>query len=125
MQKIQIPIEMFSKGSIIYIEFPFNDNESKSKRRPAVVIDFNQSSTRVVVLKVTTKGIRTQYDYKLQDCAMANLSNKSVVRCNHTLTLPNEYKCEKHSNLSRRDGMAVELLYKQAIMNNALIEVSR
>ncbi len=31
MQKIQIPIGMFSKGSVIYIDFPYEDSQSKSK----------------------------------------------------------------------------------------------
>ncbi len=91
MQKIQIPIGMFSKGSVIYIDFPYEDSQSKSKKRPAIVVDFNEKSTRVIILKVTTQGIRTEYDYPLLNAEMANLKQGSVVRCNHTLTLDNSF----------------------------------
>ena len=124
MQKIQMPLGMFSVGSVIQIEFAYEDKPTKSKRRPAIVIDFDNDNTRVMVLKVTTKGIRTQYDYEITDYDMANLKAGSVVRCNHTLTLPNNYKCEKHSNLSRRDYLAVNILYNQAIQNNSLQEIN-
>ena len=98
MPKIQMPIELFNKGSVIYIDFTFDDNSEKSKKRPAIVIDFNADSTRVIVLKVTTQGTRTKYDYPLVNPSMANLKSDSVVRCNHTLTLPNGYKCERHGS---------------------------
>lgn len=122
MQKIQMPIGMFNKGSVIYIDFTYDDNNSKVKKRPAIVIDYDQNSTRVIVLKVTTQGTRTQYDYQLKNPKMANLKESSVVRCNHTLTLANGFKCEKHGDLSRQDALAVELLYNQAVYNNALVE---
>lgn len=38
MQKIQMPIGMFSKGSVIYIDFPYEDNQGKFKKRPAIVV---------------------------------------------------------------------------------------
>lgn len=74
------------------------------------------------MLKVTTKGIRTQYDYELTDYNIANLKQGSVIRCDHVLTLSNTFQCEKHGQLSRRDNMAVVYLYNQAVLNNALSE---
>lgn len=59
MQKIQIPIGMLTKGSVINVEFPFDDDNNKSKGRPAIVIDFNQNNTRVIILKVTTHQARS------------------------------------------------------------------
>ena len=123
MQKIQIPIGMFSKGPVIYIDFPYEDSQSKSKKRPAIVVDFNEKSTRVIILKVTTQGIRTEYDYPLLNAEMANLKQGSVVRCNHTLTLDNSFKCEKHGSLSRQDAMAVQLLYTKAVYDNAVVQI--
>ena len=85
-------------------------------------MDFNEKSTRVIILKVTTQGIRTEYDYPLLNAEMANLKQGSVVRCNHTLTLDNSFKCEKHGSLSRQDAMAVQLLYTKAVYDNAVPE---
>lgn len=123
MQKIKMPIELFNTGSVIDIDFPFEDDSNKSKKRPAIVIDYNNSATRVILLKVTTHQPRTIYDYLLQNPALANLSNKSVVRCNHICTLSNGFKCEKRGDLSRQDCMTVQLLYNQAVIANEITEV--
>lgn len=123
MQKIQIPIGMFNKGAVIYIDFKYEEDSDKSKKRPAIVVDFNENSTRVIVLKVTTQGIRTEYDYPLVDAEMANLKQGSIVRCNHTLTLDNNYTCEKYGNLSRQDALAVQILYTKAVYDNAIVQV--
>lgn len=117
---MELPIGILSKGAVIWIDFVYEGDPSKSKRRPAIVIDFDQESTRVVVLKVTSKGIRTSYDYQLVNPEIVGLKNGSVVRCNHIMTVPNNFKCNSNGNLSRRDGMAVEYLYRQAIMNSEL-----
>lgn len=106
----------------VYIDFAYDDDPDKSKKRPAIVIDYNENSTRVIVLKVTTQGVRSKYDYPLVNPDMANLKGNSVVRCNHTLTLPNGYKCEKHGDLSRQDALAVEYLYNQAIYDNEIVQ---
>ncbi len=121
MPKIEMPIEVFSKCSVIYIEFKFDDKE-KAKRRPAIVIDFDQKSTRVILLKVTSQGVRTDYDYELTEPIVADLKEGSVVRCNHIMTVPNSYKCELHGMLSRKDAMAVEYLYNQALLESDLVE---
>lgn len=124
MQKLKLPIGIFNKGSVIYIDYIFDDDSSKRKKRPAVVIDFDDNSTRVIILKVTTHSARTGYDYTLADYGLAGLKQGSVVRCNNIMTVPNKFNCEKHGDLSRRDAIIVESLYNQAIINNALVEVS-
>ena len=119
---MNLPIGVFPKGAVIWIDFIYDEDSSKHKRRPAVIIDFNQNSTSVILLKVTSKGIRTQYDYPLADAKVAGLKIGSVVRCNHIMTLYNNFKCSSIGNLSRRDAMAVEILYMQAVQNNQLTQ---
>lgn len=121
-QKLKIPIGMFNKGTVIYIDFIYDDDKNKSKKRPAIVIDYNQNITQVIMLKVTTKGVRTQYDYTLANPEMANLRQGSVVRCNHIISLDNRLQCEMHGNLSRQDISSVEILYRKAIYDNAIIK---
>lgn len=123
MPKLQLPIGVFNKGAVIYIDYTFDDNSEKHKRRPAIVIDFDKDNTRVIVLKVTSHSARTMYDYTLLDYAIANLKEGSVVRCNYIMTIPNNFTCEKYGDLSRRDEIGVEILYNQAVINNAMIEV--
>lgn len=122
MNKLEMPIELFSKGSVIFIDFTYDDKPEKSKGRPAIVTDYNEEETRVVLLKVTSKDPRTKYDYVLSNPEIADLKEGSVVRCNHILTVPNNYKCSKHGNLSRKDMMSVEILYNQAIIDNHIVK---
>lgn len=123
MPKVQLPIGIFNKGAVIFVDYTFDDDNSKHKRRPAVVIDFDENSTRVIVLKVTTHNARTAYDYTLVDPVVAKLKQGSVVRCNNIMTIPNNFTCEKHGDLSRRDEIGVELLYYKAISNGDMVEV--
>jgi len=118
-----LPIGAFNKGAVIYINYTFDDDNTKHKRRPAVIIDFDQNNTRVIVLKVTTHTPRTIYDYTLLDPKIANLKTGSVVRCNNIMTISNQFTCEKNGDLSRRDALAVETLYIQALNNNVTVEV--
>lgn len=120
---MQLPIGVFNKGAVIYVDYIFDDNSNKHKRRPAVIIDFDGNHTRVIVLKVTTHTPRTQYDHTLLDAEMANLKAGSVVRCNNIMTMPNHFICEKHGDLSRRDTLIVETLYWQATNEYALVQV--
>lgn len=122
MNKIQLPIEMFSKGSVIFIDFVYDDKPEKSKERPAIVTDYNEEETRVVLLKVTSRETRSKYDYLISNPEIADLKAGSVVRCNHILTVPNNYRCSKHGDLSRKDLMAVEILYNQAIIDNSIVK---
>ena len=46
MQKLKLPIGIFNKDSVIYIDYIFDDDSSILKKRPAVVIDFDDYSTR-------------------------------------------------------------------------------
>jgi mRNA-degrading endonuclease toxin of MazEF toxin-antitoxin module len=123
MQKLQLPIGVFNVGSIIYVDYPFEDDSAKSKRRPAVVIDYNDDSTKVIVLKLTSQKSRTKYDYELLNPDVADLSIGTKVRCNHVLNLDNDFKCELYSVLSRQDMINVQILYNTAV-NNSDIEAA-
>lgn len=120
---MQLPIGVFNKGSIIYVNYTFDDDSNRKKRRPAVIIDFDGEQTKVIVLKVTTHVPRTQYDHTLLDAEIANLKAGSVVRCNNIMTIPNDFICDKQGDLSRRDAIIVETLYLQAAEEYALIQV--
>ena len=123
MDKLQIPVGVYGIGDVIYIQFKFDDS-TKSKPRPAIIIDYDETQTRVIVLKVTTKQVRTMFDYPVQNPEQANLKEGSVVRCNHILTLPNEFKCKHHGRLARQDELAIRLLYNQALQANALVDAT-
>lgn len=52
-QKIKIPISILGAGSVIYIDYPYED-KNEQKRRPAVVLSYENGKTKVVLLKVSS-----------------------------------------------------------------------
>ena len=76
---MRIPVSMYIQGTVIDIEFPFQGDSQKTKRRPAVVTDFDDMHTTVILLKVTSHEQRSDYDYFLRDSGMAGLKWGSVI----------------------------------------------
>lgn len=93
INKIQFPLGLLPLGSIIKLQFPFQDDPSKYKERPAVIVQVSKNAVEVVMLKVTTHTNRGGYDYTVGDHKAANLKAGSVVRCDHVLVLSGQYRC--------------------------------
>lgn len=110
----------FGVGSIVNIAFKYDDN-SGFKFRPAVIISFDNVSTIVALLKITTHSIRTEYDMVVSDAQLANLKVGSVIRCNHVMHVSNTYKCKYRGTLCRQDIVDCTLRYKKALLNKQLI----
>lgn len=123
--KMQFPIELFSAGTVIYIDFPFEEDKTKTKNRPAVIVDFDDDETKVILLKVTSQDRNGAYDVPLEEPEFASLKSGSVVRCDHVLRVPNGYKCEKSGDLSRKDLLVVTAVYRMAISNNAVSSIDK
>ncbi|HHX12215.1 MAG TPA: type II toxin-antitoxin system PemK/MazF family toxin [Clostridiales bacterium] len=118
-----MPIGFYREGTVIEIDYPFEDGTG-IKKRPAVIVDFNETVTRVILLKITSHIPRTPYDYQLQHPNEAGLNKSktgvSVVRTNHVLTVIGNTACIKLGDLSRVDWINVNLRYNNALINNAL-----
>lgn len=97
----------------------------KSKTRPAVVIDFDDKDTKVILLKVTSKDRGGEYDVPLENPEYAKLIKGSVVRCDHVLRIPNSHKCEKTGDLSRKDLLVVKATYQVALLKHAVIRIDK
>ena len=114
------PVKDYIVGTVVNVEFPFQETEG-TKLRPAVVISFNKLYTRVVLLQVTSQSPRTKYDYTVKDYKETGFTkNPSVVRCNVVLTVPNSTELQKKGVLSRRDLLAVTILYQKAVEEKKL-----
>lgn len=71
-------------GQVRSVDFKYEEDPSKSKRRPAVVIvRYSSSANRVALIKVTSHGPRPECngEVTLEDWAVAGLSHKSTARC--------------------------------------------
>lgn len=65
---------------VIWVDYPYEDDPSRSKIRPAIIIDKDDDSLEVVVVKVTSQQPRDKYDYEIIDWIKASLKKKSVAR---------------------------------------------
>ena len=121
INKITFPLGMFIPGCVVKIKFPYQDDPNRYKERPAIVMQVGNNAVNVLLLKVTSHASRGGYDYTLRDTQMANLKTGSVVRCNHTLTLPGGYKCESIGTLSNYDFINVTTLFSSANVAGDLV----
>ena len=118
--EMKLPVETFVSGTIVQVDFPYRDKD-ESKSRPAVVMDFDENVTHVILLQVTSHEPRTQYDYEITVYEDTGLSKEpSVVRCNCVYTIPNDQLLQKIGILTRNDLLGVELLYNQALEDVAI-----
>lgn len=118
---MKLPVSAYTNGAVVNIDFPFREDSSRSKYRPAVVIGFDENCTFVVLLQVTSHSPRTSFDYIIQDYDMAGLNEGSVIRCNNVYKINNSALCTKRGDLSRRDLIRISLLYEQAVKSNNII----
>ena len=111
---MRLPIEVFMQGTIVRVDFPYDDSE-RSKSRPAIVYSFDNTSTGVILLKVTSKEPRSSYDYEILHYEDTGLTKRpSVVKCNCVYIILNGETLEKLGNLSRQDFNNVSVLFNQA-----------
>lgn len=118
---MKLPVSVYTTGTVVNIEFPFREGDGKSKLRPAVVLNFDESTTYIVLLQVTSHSPRTNFDYTVKDYSMAGLKQGSVVRCNNVYRINNSVLCDKRGNLSRQDLISVSVLYESALNSNNIV----
>lgn len=87
MKEIQstMSINNLNLGDIVLLDFPYTDN-SKSKRRPALVIkEFEDSD--IIVCRITTKIYNSDYDIKINKSSDNGLLTDSVIRVHKIATI--------------------------------------
>lgn len=123
-QKIRIPISFFEVGSVVDIEYPFEDSE-KSKYRPTVIIEVSEDQITVVSLKISSvekyeNVEKYPYAVEIMDTASAGLTKRSWVLTNKVLSVGTNNKLVLRGHLSESDYKKVELYYSLAVMDDAV-----
>ncbi|TKB96930.1 type II toxin-antitoxin system PemK/MazF family toxin [Pedobacter cryophilus] len=96
-------LKMYHQGDIIAVNYPFSDDLSKSKLRPAIIIS-NQLSNNldndVLICPITTNVRLTTFSFllKAEDLTEA-LPKNSEIRCNKIATIRNSLVLGKISSL--------------------------
>ncbi len=119
-QKIKIPISILGAGSVVYINYPFEDKK-EYKRRPAVVLSYGNGKTKVVLLKVSSvekyeDSKKYPYAYKIKDLEQSGLPKISYVLADKELLVPDNTQCEGIGRLSVNDFKAVNVLHNLAVL---------
>lgn len=118
---MKLPLELYNKGTILWVNFPFEDSD-KLKRRPAVVVNIKEDKMMVMVLKVTSHKIRNiVYDYKIQILDNTGLVEASVVRCNKVYFLTNKDEYEYCGYLSDKDLEEVLIRLNKAVKEKKIV----
>lgn len=121
-QKIKIPISILGAGSVVYIDYPYEDKK-EYKRRPAVVLSYENGKTKVVLLKISSVGKyedskKYPYAYKIKDLEQSGLPKTSYVLADKELLVPDNTQCEGIGRLSLSDLKAVNVLHNMAVLAN-------
>ena len=121
-QKIKIPISILGAGSVIYINYPYED-KNNYKRRPAVVLSYENGKTKVVLLKISSvekyeDSKKYPYAYKIKDLQQSGLPKASYVLADKELLVPDNTQCEGAGRLSLNDLKAVNALHNLAVLAN-------
>ena len=121
-QKIKIPISILGAGSVIYIDYPYEEKNER-KRRPAVVLSYENGKTKVVLLKISSvekyeDSKKYPYAYKIKDLQQSGLPKTSYVLADKELLVPDNTQCEGTGRLSLRDLKAVNALHNLTVLAN-------
>lgn len=65
---------------IVYVGYPYEEDPSIIKKRPALIIGKDDENLQVVVVKITKTPPRNSYDYEIVDWVKANLKMQSTAR---------------------------------------------
>ncbi len=81
------------QGEVWFAYFPFEEDSSRGKSRPVIVLDVYDGGALVLSAKITTHAIRSDdpYDTPITQYAFAGLRYPSVARVSKILELPVEY----------------------------------
>lgn len=98
----------FQKWDIWEADVPFQDDKTKSKIRPVLIV----SETEVLVLKMTTHGKSDKprpYEYELMKWEKAGLKMQTYVQCDRFIRLgPNRFTGKKYGRLQSTDIIGVQ-----------------
>ena len=75
-----VDINSINIKDIVFVKYPFEEDPSIVKSRPALVIDKDIDNLKVLVVKVTKTLPRDRFDYRIVEWMKANLKFESTAR---------------------------------------------
>lgn len=103
---------IISAGEVWLAYFQFDDDRTKGKVRPVIVLD-TTDVVRILCMKVTTHPPRDEYDHQITEWVKANLRKPSTARASKVLNIEKRYFQHKIGKLEDKDfNIAVNLFIK-------------
>lgn len=105
------------KGEVWFVEFPLEEDNSKTLNRPVVVLDDNMLG--VLSVKITKHKVRQNdpYDVPIIYWEDANLRLASTARISKVILLPKDSFIFKIGSLHREDLLRIESMYEKYLSN--------
>ena len=94
-----------------FAEFPFEEDEQQTKRRPVIVLDVNGEKCTVLSMKVTSREPRSEFEIELFDWAEIPLDHISTADASNVKLIPKSNFYRKAGRLSDDDWDNVTDLY--------------
>lgn len=109
---------MYNKGEVWFVEFPLEEDNSKTINRPVIVLDEN--TLGVLSVKITKHSPRKEdpYDTPILYWQEANLRLASTARVSKVFLLSQDSFIFKIGNLHQDDLDRVEEMYKKYLEEN-------
>ena len=129
-------------GTIVSVEFPYEE-DSQSKRRPAVVVGYRRGGTvlaKVIgkeefaddaIVSMVTSHLDKRNSYLLSNCCLVLaepylshrwLKKLSVLKCNKVAYVDNVSKLAKIGSLTPEDRKIAKDLYDMALADGDIID---
>lgn len=103
-----------NKNDIYWAEIHFQD-EDETKVRPALII--NESRDSVTVLKITTKGNASDYQFEIIEWEAAGLLKPSYISFEPTIIVPRDKLGDRIGKLQLADRLRFEMRLMERINN--------
>ena len=105
------------KCEVWFVEFPLEEDNSKTLNRPVVVLDDN--TLGVLSVKITKHKVRQNdpYDVPIIYWEDANLRLASTARISKVILLPKDSFIFKIGSLHREDLLRIESMYEKYLSN--------
>ena len=108
---------MLNRGEVWFVEFPLEEDDSRTINRPVIVLDENILG--VLSVKITKHSPRKEdeYDTPILYWREANLHLASTARISKVILLPQDSFIFKIGELHSEDLMRVEEMYQKYLLD--------
>jgi mRNA interferase MazF len=102
-------------GDIVLLKFPFVEQQ-EAKRRPALVL-LDSGDADILVARITSQDVYTEYDVVLDDWRQSGLLIPSVVRLHKMATLEKKLVERRLGVLMQKEKLNVQAKLQQIWMS--------